>query len=85
MKTKLDIRKILSSGKSSSSKKLGSIDKALIGLGAKTNYQKVQLNLNKFLKKFPTTDSNDLSPIKQLEFLRYFFSPADLAEYRRIK
>jgi hypothetical protein len=41
MKTKLDIRKILSSGKSSGSKKLGSIDKALLGLGAKTNYQKV--------------------------------------------
>lgn len=40
MKTKLDIRKILSSGKSSGSKKLGSIDKALLGLGAKTNYQK---------------------------------------------
>jgi len=40
MKTKLDIRKILSTGKNLRSKKIGSIDKALLGLGAKTNYQK---------------------------------------------
>lgn len=40
MKTKLDIRKILSTGKNSKSKKLGSIDNALLGLGAKTYCQK---------------------------------------------